>query len=684
MRGEATGPLPVPSAMPKRRYEATPSAVAHRPLAPHTDVDHVDHVEEARLAHKLKPQGSAMSPPPVQMRPAPDVAPDRNLGRYPPLAQASGSSLTTGAMMSEEHARGIRAQGGTGPPRIAQGPRMGYFTEERRDVRPASGSLAPSRAPELQPSPRVAAVPGSQPPELARLEPLPPQHLRPRADMHGPGQYQVLPQQSMYMQSQQQQGHVMASSHSRHTSLTAAPGSPVVLPKHGPDVSPIRRSSFGQGQPYFPYGIHQQSTVSPTKDLPRPSVTPAPPEPPRQIPAKRSNIMSILNDEPEEPTPRKRFASEQTANSPRMSYSGLQSVPQSSSSLRHEEKPSYLPASSHTPAPQAHSRPSYSDYSPYPPAMGSSSGGGPANSDWMARFDPRGQSQQPAEQSNVRSSATPSGFGGYAPPAQPASGSQPPTPSAATPHRGYQYPASHAQGAPTPPLLPTNSREPPPPVYRQASPPPRHNVLSYGSRPEVQSPANSLNIPPRQPSGPGPSYNSPSSHHPQATSPHPLGPQHRHSHSHSGHHHSYQQHVQAMVSGSQQQQQQQQQQPAMQQGSRPSMGLTGGVPYGHSTPPPQHASGHPPPPRPGSLAPASAGPPSMGIVGRPYTPPGVVHPPPPAPVLGGMPYPASGSGSGGQHMHPNSYSRGPGPEGGQGHPHGHHRVYSQGSGMPPR
>jgi hypothetical protein len=31
----------------------------------------------------------------------------------------------------------------------------------------------------------------------------------------------------------------------------------------------------------------------------------------RQVPAKRSNIMSILNDEPEEPQPRKRFASEQ-------------------------------------------------------------------------------------------------------------------------------------------------------------------------------------------------------------------------------------------------------------------------------------------------------------------------------------------------------------------------------------
>ncbi|KKA17248.1 MYB DNA-binding domain protein, partial [Rasamsonia emersonii CBS 393.64] len=154
MRGEPTGPLPVPSVTQKRRYEATPSAVAPRPLAPHTDVDHAD---DGRKVKTTAP--NAMSPPPastVQIRSAAEAPSDRNMPRYPPLAQATGAPLATGTMLAEDPSRAIRPHGIPPPPRMSQGPRMGYFTEERRDVTgPATPSIAPSRPPQdVQPSPR--------------------------------------------------------------------------------------------------------------------------------------------------------------------------------------------------------------------------------------------------------------------------------------------------------------------------------------------------------------------------------------------------------------------------------------------------------------------------------------------------------------------------------------------------
>lgn len=575
---------------------------------------------------------------------------------------------------------------------------------------PATPSIAPSRPPQdVQPSPRLGTAPAPPPADLPRIEPLPAQHLRPRMDVHGAPPYQALPplqQQQVYLQSQPQgtasQQPVMTSSHSRHPSLSAAPGSPAqAISKHTPEASPIRRSSFGHGQPqssYYPYSgppapsMSQQPTpvLSPSKEPPRQSSTPAPPpEPPRQVPAKRSNIMNILNDEPEEPQPRKRFAGDQVAASPRGGYAGTPSLPQSAPSeppvSAASQKP-YLPPSQHQPphlqpsqqapsqGPSSQPRTSYSEYQTYSPAVGSSSSTGPPNHEWMARFDPRGQQQQQqqqqqqADQAGLRSTAPSSTFTSYAPPPpQSAASSQPPTPSPAPPpHRpSYQpgFPQAptpqppHSQGAPTPP--PTN------PAYRQAaaSPTTRPSVLPYSFRQgpptPSQSPASSLNIPPpRQPSGPGSSF-SPSLQHPSAPS-HPMGPQHRHSHSG---HQSYQQHVQAMVRGSHQQQQPP---PPSQHTQRPSIGLgPGSVPFGHSTPPPSQQGGS----RPSGLG---GGPPPPLSMGRPYTPP--------APTLGGIPYPAGG--------HQNSYARPSQGADSGGPPHGapgHHRVYSQGSNQgPPR
>lgn len=670
MRGEPTGPLPVPSVVPKRRYEATPSQVAPRPLAPHTDM------AEAKPLMMLSPQPAVM----------------HEKSRYPPLAQATGAPpIAASPLLSDE--RTAARPGGLPPQRLPQGPRMGFFTEERRDGRP------PPPPSTTHPPPRPVEVPQRHTPvELARIEPLQTPSLQHRT-LAQPGSPlpppSALPSQQTYLQAQQQavsQPPVMPAphTHSRHPSLTTAPNSPVpVVQRTEPDMSPARRESFGQ-RPYFSLpgqhpGVPQQPPMlSPPKDAPRPNSTPAQPaEPPRQVPAKRSNIMNILNDEPEEPQPRKRFASEQTSAAPTPSvaspsrpvYPGGHSVPASASGYRHEEptqqKPPYLPPGQ----PQQPSQPrSYSDYQGYSVPSTST---GPANHEWMARFDPRGQQhhqqqqqqQQQAEASAARAASVASGppppFASYAPsPAQSvtaASSVQQPPGGPGPPPTPSQRPAYHTvftQPAHTrSPSLASTSRELPQsqPYRPPASPSPRHSVVGYGSRQgpptPAQSPATVLNMAPRQPSGP----------------PYAASAQHQmvhQSHPSQGGHPSYQQHVQAMVSGAHQQ-------AAYAQRGSISLGPPGGAQYGHNTPPPAAQIS-----RTGSVS----GPSQPLGAGRSYTPPAPVHPPP-TPSVSSLGYAGSAPQPPGAMHHPQARHPGPVVEPAPGPPSlpGHRRVYSQGS-----
>ncbi|KAJ5621109.1 hypothetical protein N7510_005093, partial [Penicillium lagena] len=355
-RGEPTGPLPVPSVAPKRRYEATPSSIVPRPLAPHGETE----AEEARFGVKGKP--GTLSPQPMPMPGRPLLEKDRS--RYPPLAQAVAAST-----MPPSLALGDRG----GLSHRIPGPRLGYFTEDRRD----SSILS---APRMDP---LAHGPSSL--------------LQPQASMG--------PSQQAYM-SAQQAASLIPPAHSRQPSLTQRPGSPSQLQRQELDLSSVHRDSFAQ-RPY--YGLGQtgglapspRPGLSPVKDAPRPSATPAP-ESARQVPAKRSNIMSILNDEPEEPQQRKRFASEHIASTP-------------------PSRSIYQPT-----APLQQYPPSSRGYPDYPGYGATSAGSGPsANNDWMARFDPRAQqgSQPPAPQQQSGSPATSIGsqsFSSYAPaPSQP-------------------------------------------------------------------------------------------------------------------------------------------------------------------------------------------------------------------------------------------------------------------------
>ncbi|KAJ5664795.1 uncharacterized protein N7477_007243 [Penicillium maclennaniae] len=616
-RGEPTGALPVPTSAPKRRYEATPSAIVPRPLAPHGEL--MTEADEARFSSKGKPLAMSPQPMPLHARPISDS--ERGSSRYPALAQASNAGQVSGvtSTLGEDASRAMRNQ--PGPAHRIQGPRLGYFTEDRRDS--MMGHSNP-RAPDMQILSRQN--PGAPiPSDLARMDPLSAQ-----------GYMSTQPPPSLH-----------PSSHSRHPSQTQAPGSPTPLARPELDFSTIHRDPFGQRQYYqLPgqsVGLAQspRPILSPVKDAPRPSVTPIPEPTSRQVPAKRSNIMSILNDEPEDPQPRKRVASEQTTSAPVSSSSISRSAYQNAGSTRPDEalisgagpKPSSYSQQSQYATP-SRGYPEYSNYGPPPGGSGT-----PANNDWMARprrqvavdrhpWLPRAPSRRTRRVRRNRQVHWAASPLPHPPQHRPQLPNVPLTP--------------HVFSQPTP--APSGSREAPSQssVYRPSSPPSRASSVAFGSRQEQSTPAQSsaslFGLTPRQPA-------SQSSYAPVASST-PASSQ--------AHNQSYQQHVQTLVSVSHQSHR-----------TTP-VGLTGGPPqYGHSTPPPQAQGGR-------SM-------PSLATLGRSYTPPAAMHPP--GSGMGYAPPPPATSG-------PIPPLQRPSGQGSLGEPPSaptHHRVYSQGSsqsGMP--
>lgn len=575
--------------------------------------------------------------------------------RFPPLAQANAAPMTTTALLNEDP-RTARVP--SGMPRLP-GPKMGLFTEDRREP-PAT--VLPQTVPRFQ----DAHIPTRQTPlsmpEMARMEPL---HQSGYRDVHGspllaPQGPAPPPPQPSFMQSQPPP----LVSHSRHPSLGKAPGSPVPPPlqRLDHDISPTRRDSVSQ-RPLYPLPSQPASmsqtapVLSPPKEFSRPSSTlPEPPEgPPKQVPAKRSNIMSILNDEPEEPPPpKKRYTSEQASTVPssavspsRPVYAGMPPLSQPGSQSRHEEQktPTYAQQ-----APSLSSSRSYFDYhQPYQSVSASS--GTPSSNDWMARFDPRNQQQQaPPPQSMSSRPASMAPQPPYSPYTSGQSQQAPsltnltapsPVPSPAPGQRPTYQTSVYAQS----PSIPSSRELPSQPVYRQSmgSPPPRNSGMAYSSRQgpptPIQSSASLLNMR-QQSTAP---YGS------TATTPTLSQP---------GGHQSYQQHVQTMVNGAHQQ-----------QAHRSALGLTGSQ-YGHSTPPPQATTSR-----------SAAGQPPSLSMGRSYTPPAVLHPNP----SGGLSYASSGPSPAVGPVHPlharhsGMSEATPGPPGGS----HHHRVYSQGSNAGP-
>lgn len=647
-RGEPTGPLPVPSVAPKRRYEATPSAIAPRQLAPHTEA--APDMDESRLAPKGKPAVLSPQPAPLHVRPAPDR--ERNAPRYTPLSQASSppmsAPMSAPLLLNEDPSRALRPH--VALPNRQQGPRLGYFTEERREPLATYSTTRPSESqiPSRQPV---------SPADAVRIESL--RHST--ADIHGSpllsSQNTFPSSQQGYIQSQTQPS-IMAS-HSRQPSLTQTPSSPAQpLHRLEHDAPPLRRDSIGQRQLYplsgQSVGMPQPSPVfSPARETSRSgSMAAEPAEAPRQVPAKRSNIMNILNDEPEEPQPRKRYAGDQaspaaTAASPgRPLYSGGHSLAQPAPSLHQAEsqfsasqpRPGYAQQNQYLPPPRT-----YTDYQGYGSVPGAT--GASANNDWMARFDPRGQQQQQQQQqqhaqlSNRPSQAS---FSPYAtsqtqsgpPLANMTAPSPVPTPPPAPGQRVTYSTPLFGQPATSHTHAAAASRQDVPAQsqgYRQpiGSPPQRHDSIAYSSRhgpaTPIQSPGNLLSMGARQPAAQTAIGAS------QLAGHQPTGQQ------------TYQQHVQTMVNGAHQH---------------------SSVSYGEG----QYGHGTPPPAVPGTRG--LPGPSSLAL-GRSYTPPGMLQPS----AAGGVAYGQGGPSTAGTVPPLHSRPLGETVAG----PSGHNRVYSQGS-----
>lgn len=527
----------------------------------------------------------AVPPQPMSVSGRPGPKKEWNTSRFPLLAQASAASpVPSTATLIDESTRAIHAQGGH--PNRMRGPRFGYFGD------PSSFSPTSTSAQDL---PASSRHPGSMPAGTARLEPL---------------------SGKVYRTSLHEPSHSLPpSAHSRHSSLNQTPGTSSSLSKPGPEASSVHRDPLlNQRSSYSMTGHARRISdsprpaLSPVKDALRPGAALGPDAPSSQVPAKRSNIMSILNDEPEDPQPRKRFASEQLpsahATTPGISSRNL--YQSATGSFLEESTMPALPQQSGYGQPTQHQPSSrgYSEYPGYGPSQGNS--GTSANTDWMARFDPRAQqtppqpqgSTLPQQQLSNRASASFPSQGSYSPYApnlsQPAvvSSNLPvpspaPTPPPPTTSQRSAYPSVFSQ-SPVPPPMASNPREmtSQPTFYRPGSPGPRPS-MAYGPRQEppmsAQSSTGLYGITPRQ------STTSSSNPIPPPTS-NRVQP------------HSYQQHVQTMVSGSHRPQSRRAT-PVNLPGASP--------PYGNSTPPPQSQAGR-------SMA-------SLASVGRSYTPPSAIH-----------------------------------------------------------
>ncbi|KAJ5223252.1 hypothetical protein N7468_007794 [Penicillium chermesinum] len=599
-RGEATGPLPVPSVALKRRYEATPSTIVPRPLAPHADL--LGDVDEARFSSKSK--GMAMSPQPMPLSGRSLLENDRNASRYPPLAQASTttSAGSVTAPLGEDGSRGMR---NSAPSHRRSGPPMGFFTDERRD------SLLPHTAGRTQDIPLSSRHP-SLAPELARMDPF---------------------------MSIQQPPSLLPSSHSRHPSLAQAPGSPNQMSRPEVDISSVHRDPFSQRGQYYTLpgqaGGRPQSprpVLSPVKDAPsRASATPAPEPTPRHVPAKRSNIMSILNDEPEEPQPpRKKYANEAATALGPSSITASRSAYQPGGTGRMDETsiPSAVKSSGYGPQSQypMQSR-GYADYtSSYGPPGGASAL--ETTIGWLDSTLERNRPPLNHSLSNRNHHNQPGHLNNLSVPSP-----------APTPPPASQRPYSNVFPQPAPAQAPVSSSSrdvsAQPATYRPVSPPSRSASVAFGSRQEPPTPAQSsaslYGIPPRQSSAQSFSPAAPSTAAPAQ------------------HSQSYQQHVQTLVNGSHNSHR-----------STP-VSLSGGhASYDRGTPPPQTGRSMPP----------------LATIGRSYTPPSAMHHSVAGGSMGYAPPPSAPPGPipGPLHRPPGALALGD-----SGSSPAHHRVYSQGS-----
>lgn len=582
------GPPPIPAIPPKRRYDISSSAAVQRPLAPSTDTVGI----EDAINTPSKPAYSEERSPPVQ-----HSSPPSGL-----LANSTRANQHTPATNRPDE--GLRSQNPV-QPRPNQGPRIGFFNEERRDVRqPPTVHIVPQQPGSLQLLP-------SQPPEKPRTENsrhqtiLPQrQNIAPQPVHQSPNQFQSATApvtQPPFPVPTTQSGVFGAATNVRNSS-----GQPVAQPnsvKQDPDVGHSRRQEpQPQLQPFkgspaeSPTASRPPMPIPPQKEVVNVRSNPAgtqplASEPPRAAPAKRSNLMSLLNDEPVEPQPSKRISADHAVSagkassvqSPSMAFYSQQAqqLPGGQQFSRREEAPIHQPQQN--PQHLSYKNP-VNPIQMHPPhtiqptenrdfrelaGFSGSPAPGPANRDWINRFDPR------MSQHHTPPSGTPDPASrGQQVPLSPYPSTSAPTHQttlmtnsiSAQAASGSQY---HRMAVAQPPVLPADpspqpqSGQPGGQVYRPSSTTQQHSRMpSYGQHPSLHihtsnvtsghphsAPSSAVPSMHRQPSvgyetrsGPPPQATQSFTHQqPQLQQPHSKVQQHRNMNTHTMTMHSAQQ-----------------------------------------------------------------------------------------------------------------------------------------------
>jgi hypothetical protein len=314
-RGEDVGPPPTPTPIQKRKYESVPSST-QRPLAPHADAMDVD---EPGISSRVQVPKHA-SPPQYQPQPritsssqntpipAPRVAPSPHLTTAAPAQPQSqtsahvrsiqhplGSRLTFmpdarpesrqaaqpsfGLRAAEDTAQRSLSQQNNRSPADARDPHFlsGLFQEQQRAIRLQEQQTQPERVEQLQRQPSMLRNPSQA---STFSQPLQQQlDRKPIAEERAP-----TPPRSGFVSSVFPRSSLGSSNYALGpTPFTTLAG----------------RSAFNYSPPNLPK--REETRPPPLSSLP-PAATPptsaVPPEP------KRSNVLSLLNDD--EPQPPKR------------------------------------------------------------------------------------------------------------------------------------------------------------------------------------------------------------------------------------------------------------------------------------------------------------------------------------------------------------------------------------------
>lgn len=316
-RGEELGPPPTPTPIVKRKYDSNPpQTTGPRPIAPHTDAMEV---EENVPPHHPMPL-KHVSPPqyPVQPRFPPS-------GQATPIparrAMASPAPSTTSPAVSTVSA--------AAPPRAAPqhplGQRIAILSDQRPESRPGIQSASSVRFSQELP-PRGHHQQAIQVPDPQYIRDLKQEQERAFRMQEQQIQQEQLQRPALFPRSSVHGSPanppLQAPPHERKSLEEGAPTPPPNTLRHPPfSTASFTQSIFSTGPGSLATTSLQTSLMGrtpfnpspPKKEEPRPgsglsslsaptpAVTAPPPDPP-----KRSNLLSILNSEPEEPKAVKR------------------------------------------------------------------------------------------------------------------------------------------------------------------------------------------------------------------------------------------------------------------------------------------------------------------------------------------------------------------------------------------